>query len=301
MSNQITTAFVQQFSDNILLLAQQRGSRLRETVLNKQITGDAAYFERIGPTSAQVRTTRHGNSPQVDSAHSRRRVTLLDYEWGDLIDKQDEIRLLIDPQSSYAMNAAFAMGRAMDDSIIASATGLATSVASSLTASTSTVALPSSQIVDEDFGTSNSNLTIAKLIEAKRILARNEVDTENDELTFVYNASALAALLNTTQATSADYNTVKALVRGELDTFMGFKFVRTERILGTPDGTDTSPVLCLAFAKSGIGLAVAQDIAVRIQERPDKSFATYVYAMMTIGATRIEEAKVVQVECVQAS
>lgn len=301
MSQQVTTAFVEQFSDNLLILAQQRGSRLRDTVLNKMVTGDAAYFERIGPTSAQIRTTRNGNSPQVDTAHSRRRVTLVDYEWGDLIDKQDEVRMLIDPQSSYALNAGYAMGRAMDDQIISAATGLSTSVTSSLTATTSTVALPSSQIVSADFGTSTSNLTVAKLIEANRILARNEVDMENDEISFVFNASARASLLNTTQVTSADYNTVKALVNGDIDSFMGFKFHRTERILGTADGTDNAPIQCLALAKSGMGLATAMDIVVRIEERADKSFATYVYAMMTIGATRIEEAKVVQVNCAQAS
>jgi hypothetical protein len=292
MSLQITTAFVQQFSDNLIMLAQQKGSRLRDAVINKAVTGDAAYFERIGPTSAQIRTTRHGNSPQVDTPHSRRRVTLADYEWGDLIDKQDEVRMLIDPQSAYAMNAAYAMGSA--------ATGLATSVSSSLNATTSSIPFASGNIIDEDFGAAASNLTVAKLIEARRILMKNNIDMD-EEMFIVVNASALASLLGTTQVTSADYNTVKTLVSGDIDTFMGFKFIQTERLLGVADGTDTAPVQVLAFAKSALGLAVGMDVNVRIQERPDKSFATYVYAMMSIGATRIEEEKIVEIECVQAS
>jgi hypothetical protein len=300
MSLQITTAFVQQFSDNLIMLAQQKGSRLRDAVINKAVTGDAAYFERIGPTSAQIRTTRHGNSPQVDTPHSRRRVTLADYEWGDLIDKQDEVRMLIDPQSAYAMNAAYAMGRAMDDVIISAATGLATSVSSSLNATTSSIPFASGNIIDEDFGAAASNLTVAKLIEARRILMKNNIDMD-EEMFIVVNASALASLLGTTQVTSADYNTVKTLVSGDIDTFMGFKFIQTERLLGVADGTDTAPVQVLAFAKSALGLAVGMDVNVRIQERPDKSFATYVYAMMSIGATRIEEEKIVEIECVQAS
>ena len=301
MSNQITAAFVQQFSDNLIMLAQQRGSRLRDTVFNKVITGDAAYFERIGPTSAQLRTSRMGNSPQVDSAHSRRRVTLSDWEWGDLIDKQDEIRLLIDPQSAYAQNAAYALGRTLDDQIITAANGAATSVTSSLTATTSSVSFTSGNIISADFGTSTSNLTVPKLIEAKRILLKAEVDVDMEDLTIVYNASAMASLLNTTQVTSADYNTVKALVHGDVDTFMGFHFVHSERLQGVADGTDTAPMQLLAYAKTGIGLAVGQDIVVRIDERADKSFATYVYAMMSVGAVRIEEAKVVQINCAQAS
>lgn len=300
MSTQITTAFVQQFTDNIILLAQQRGSRVRDRVLNKVVTGDAAYFERIGAVAAQIRTSRHEDSPQIDTPHSRRRVTLTDYEWGDLIDKQDEVRLLIDPQSAYAMSAGWALGRAMDDVIISAATGVAVSVSSSLTASTSNVSFAAGNIIDEDFGTTASNLTVAKLIEARRILMKNNIDME-EEMTLVHNASALAALLNTTQVTSADYNTVKALVHGEIDTFMGFKFVHTERLLGTADGTDTSPILCLAFSKSALGLAINKDITVRIAERPDKAFATYVYAMMGVGAVRIEEEKIVQIECVQSS
>ena len=64
------------------------------------------------------RTTRHGDTPQIDT-HSRRRVSLVDYEYADLIDNQDKIRTLIDPTSSYALAAAYALGRAQDDEIIA--------------------------------------------------------------------------------------------------------------------------------------------------------------------------------------
>lgn len=300
MSSQITVAFVQQFSDNLIMLAQQKGSRLRDAVLNKVVTGDAAYFERIGLVAAIQKTARHMDSPQLDTPHSRRRVSLNDYVWGDLIDKEDELRMLIDPQSAYAMSGGFALGRAIDDVIIAAATGSATSVTSSLSASTSSVSFTAGNIVDDDFGTTNSNLTIPKLIEARRILQKNNVDMD-EQMTCVVNASALASLLNTTQVTSADFNTVKALVSGNIDTFLGCKFIHTERLSGTADGTDTDPVLVLMFTKSALGLAIGRDITVRVQERPDKNFATYVHAAMSIGATRIEEEKIVSIQCIQAA
>ena len=242
MSNQITTAFVQQFSDNLILLAQQKGSRLRDAVNNKVVTGDAAYFERIGATSAQLKTARHMDSPQVDTPHSRRRVTMNDYVWGDLIDKEDEVRMLIDPRSAYAMNAGYALGRVIDDAIIAAATGTATAVSSSLNGTTNTVALTgglfSDNIISSDFGTANSNLTIAKLIEARRILKHHNIDMD-EELHFILNASAEASLLGTTQVTSADYNTVKALVSGEINTFLGFRFHQLERLQGNLSTTDS--------------------------------------------------------------
>lgn len=302
MSQQITQAMVQQFSDNLIMLSQQKGSRLRDAVTSKVITGNAAYFERLGPTEVLLRTSRHSQSPQVDTAHSRRMVTINSYEWGDTIDKQDEIRILINPEGAYSMNAAYAFGRKMDDLIIAAATGNSTSVSSSLPNgdNRTNVALPAGQTIDDDFGTTDSNLTVAKLIEARRILAKNDVD-ENEPLTIVVNASAIASLLNTTQVTSSDYNTVQALVKGNINTFMGFNFVRTERLLGTADGTDADPKLVLVMAKSGMGLAIGRDVQVRVAERADLSFATYVYGSMDIGAVRIEEEKVVAIQCVQAA
>jgi hypothetical protein len=296
MSNQITTAFVQQFSDNLIMLAQQKGSRIRDRVMNKTVTGDAAYFERIGAVAAVPKTTRHMDSPQMDTPHSRRRVTLTDYLWGDLIDAEDEVRMLIDPTSAYAQSGGFALGRAIDDVIIAAATGSATAVTSSLTAATSSVAFPAANVIAH----ASADLTVAKLISARRLLMKNNIDM-SEEMTLVVNSSAIASLLGTTQVTSADYNTVKALVSGNIDTFMGFKFVQTERLLGVADGTSTAPIKVLAFAKSALGLAVGRDINIRISERADKNYATYVHAAMSIGATRIEEEKIVEIDCVQAA
>ncbi len=63
-------------------------------------------FDQVGKTTAQLRTSRHADTPQLDTPHSRRRVSLADYEWADLIDNADKVRLLIDPTSSYAKAAA---------------------------------------------------------------------------------------------------------------------------------------------------------------------------------------------------
>jgi hypothetical protein len=82
-----------------------------------------AFFEQVGQATAQKRVSRHSDTPQIDTPHQRRRVSLVDYEYADLIDKQDQVRTLIDPTSSYAQAAAFALGRAMDDEIISSISG----------------------------------------------------------------------------------------------------------------------------------------------------------------------------------
>ena len=161
MSSQVTTAFVQQYSANIQMLSQQMGSLLRDKVRLESVVGKNAFFDQVGSVTAQKRTSRHSDTPQIDTPHARRRVSLVDYEFADLIDDQDKVRMLIDPTSSYAQAAAFAMGRAMDDEIIAAATGTAFT---GETGSTST-ALPAGQKITES-GT--DGLTIAKLREAKK-------------------------------------------------------------------------------------------------------------------------------------
>ena len=106
MSTQITTAFVEQYKSNVFHLAQQKGSKLRDAVRTESIVGKSHFFERIGSTAAVKRTSRHADTPRVDTPHSRRKVTMDDYDWADLIDDTDKVRLLISPQSEYAKAGA---------------------------------------------------------------------------------------------------------------------------------------------------------------------------------------------------
>ena len=99
MSSQITTAFVQQYSNNVQMLSQQKGSLLRNAVDAETIVGKNAFFEQVGQATAQKRVSRHSDTPQIDTPHQRRRCSLVDYEYADLIDKQDQVRTLIDPTS----------------------------------------------------------------------------------------------------------------------------------------------------------------------------------------------------------
>jgi hypothetical protein len=94
MSNQITTAFVEQYSSNIQMLSQQKGSLLRDKVRLETVVGKNAFFDQVGSVTATVRTSRHSDTPQVDTPHSRRRVSLVDYEFADLIDDLDKVKML---------------------------------------------------------------------------------------------------------------------------------------------------------------------------------------------------------------
>ena len=284
MSSQITTAFVQQYSANIQMLSQQMGSLLRDKVRQESVVGKNAFFDQVGSVTAQLKTSRHSDTPQIDTPHSRRRVSLADYEYADLIDQQDKVRLLIDPTSSYAQAAAFAMGRAMDDVIIAAATGTAFTGETGATSEAAQTAIAAG----------GTGLTIAKLRTAKQTFDLASVDPSIPRHIIV-GPEQITNLLGTTEVTSSDFNTVKALANGEVNSFLGFNFTVSNRL--AKSGNDRT---CIAFAQDGITLGIGKDVNARIDERADKSYATQVYYCMSIGATRMEQAKVLGIICQEA-
>lgn len=284
MSTQITDSFVQQFKSNLLVLFQQEGSKLRPWVMNQPVVGESDYIERLAATEAVLRTTRHGDTPLVDSDHSRRKLNLADYEWADLIDQADRVRLLIEPQNAYAINAANALGRTTDDVIITAATGDALEGPAGATVT----AFPAGQTI----AAGAAGLTLGKIIESARMFNLANVPMENR--VFVASPHGLEDMLNDTTITSADYNTVKMLMRGEVDTFMGYRWVISTRLaLATADRS------CLAFHQRSLTLGLGMDVTVKISERNDKSHSTQVYAAMSLGAARNEDSGVIEVVIVE--
>ena len=284
MSTQITTAFVNQFSANVQMLSQQMGSILRAAVDVETVNGEKAFFDQVGSAAAVKRTTRHGDTPMVETPHERRMVTMADYEYADLIDDQDRVRLLIDPTSTYGRAAAAAMGRAMDDEIIAAALGTAQTGKDGGTSTT----LPAGQKI----AVASAGLTIAKLVSAKELLDAASVDPSIPRH-IVVSPKQISDLLNNTTVTSSDFNTVKALAQGEINSFVGFQFHVSNRL--TTDGSGDRQVI--AFASDGIKLAIGKEPSARIDERADKSYATQVYYCQSLGCTRMEESKVVEIAC----
>lgn len=282
MSDTLPIAYVQAYSDNVIALAQQKMSKLRGAVRVKPgVIGKSSHFERIAATAAVKRTTRHGDTPLVNTQHSRRRVSLDDYDWADLVDQNDDVRLLIDPTSEYTINAAKAMNRTVDDLVIAALGAAAVNVLADDTTTTTAVA---NTIVHGSVG-----LTVAKLRSAMKKLDLNDVDEEDRY--FVGSPDGKEDLLATTEATSSDFNTVKALVDGSLKTFLGFEFIWSTRL---PLASTTRT--CYAFSKNSMGLAIGKDISNFVEPRYDKNGATQVRFTLAMGSVRVDELGVVPVE-----
>jgi hypothetical protein len=293
MSTQITTAFVSQYAANVTLLAQQKGSKLREAVRLEHVTGKQAFFDQIGATAARRRSSRHADTPRMETPHARRRCAIEDFDWADLIDREDRLRLLIDPTSTYARSAANAMGRAIDEIIVDAIRGTAFTGENGATP----MALPGTQRVPAG----GTGLTVSKLMSAKRTLDTADIDGEDRFIAVT--SRQLEDLLGSTLVTSADFNTVRALVHGELETFLGFRFLRVDgqRI----DGTKILPFItgneraCLAWQRDQVVLGMGTEPSARITERPDKNYATQVFYSMSAGAARMQETGVVEIACVE--
>jgi hypothetical protein len=299
VSLQVETAWINTFSDSFMHLAQEKRAKLVQTVDVESTKGEFAFFDQIGQSEMIQRTSRHQDTPFTPVPHDRRRLSMLDFEWSDIIDSQDQVRTLKDPQSAYAQSASYAAARRMNLSILQ---GIFADAQTGKTGAT-TVAFPAGQQIAVDYvetgSTVNSFLTIGKLRAARALLEEAEID-EDEQITIVVSPRQKQALLATTEVTSSDYNSdvarqLEGLKSGLIDTFMGFKFVTLaqKRMLLDGNGRVRVPVYAKTGVKFGIGEAPVSNAA----PDPTKGYNIRLHTKCTFGAIRMEEAKVVEIKC----
>jgi hypothetical protein len=302
VSTNIVTLYVQQYSKVLNELVQQRTSRLRRWCTEGKYEGQGGSpVDQVGQVSMQPVTQRYGPMQRVDAPTNRRWVYPSDYDLPQLFDNFDKLRLLIDPKGKFTQNAHFAANRQYDDLIITALSGTAqTGVAGG-----TPVTLPSANVVSVQQGaTSATGLTVAKLRQSKLILEQNEAfsDEEGDPgdpnsgLVCIAGARQLDNLMAEAQVISRDFNTAAVLEKGRIKEFLGITFVRTERLLtGTDDQAGTSTKVHV-WQRDGMHLGIWNDISTNISQRHDlQSEPWQCYVFMTAGATRTEEARVMQI------
>lgn len=295
MSYQLPTHYVQQYSSNVQLLLQQKGSKLSGLVTRGSYTGkQASVVDQYGAVTARRRTTKYQPISPSDVPADRRWVYPADYDWAAYVDNLDKLRMITDPQSSYVQNAVYALGRAIDDAIIDAMFAAANT---GETGATSTSFL-SGNVVGVNTGGAASDLNVSKLREARRILMANEVDLDAETPYCIVTSQQHDALLNEIQVVSSDFNSQPVLVDGKVKRFLGIEFIHCERLdTGTDDQLGTSRAVPL-FVKSGMHLGEWESVNTSVDQRKDiEGHPWQVYAKGTFGATRIEEKKVVKIWC----
>jgi hypothetical protein len=295
MADNIASVYAVQYGTNISLLLQQKGSKLRGAVQTGSYKGkQSEVVTQYGATSARAVSTRYQPIVPVNTPNNRRWVFPEDYDWADLIDNFDKLRLLADPQSAYSQNGLYAMGRAIDDVIISGIFG--TNKTGEAGGTNTTFDTANQQVAVNYAAAGNVGLTVDKLREARRILMENEVDLDAEPAYCAISAEQHDDLLGQLQVTNADFNTdAPVLQDGKVTRFLGINFIHTER-LPTSSGFRRCPV----WVPSGVHLGMWNDIASNVTQRRDLSSHPFqVYLMGTFGATRTEEKKVVDILCAE--
>lgn len=298
MANEtIPAAYVPGFTSEVHRLAAQTQSKLRGAVRVKTgLVGKSYNFNRLGPSDLAPINVRHQATTILNAIHGVRRVTPTDKGGALLLDKADEWKILIQPENDYARNLAESANRFYDDLIIAALGG--SSVAVDEADATSTVTLASWKSGTRSFG-GGSAMSMGKMAQARRLLDEDEkmdgqftalVSPQAIEDLFMEVESGMAA----NRFTSSQYQDAKALRDGTAApgaSIFGFNWIKSNRL--PLDGSLDRK--CYFFEKQSIALGIWADLITRATERDDLNYSKQVWAAVSAGATRTEEAGVVEV------
>jgi hypothetical protein len=299
MSDNLPKLAVETFSTILELKLQQTQSMLRGRVMEGSHVGkQASPVDYIGAIQMKAPAGRFSPNQPQNTDFTRRWVTPVDKEAFQLIDTFDKLRLLMDPTSQYSTVASAAVAREWDDRIIAAAFATAT-IGDSTGIGTTTENFDTTnyRIADTFGSAASSGLTVAKMIEAKRVMRKAQVPVDTEQLTWVTNSQGEADLLNQVQVVSTEFNDRPVLQDGKVTRFLGWDIVYSERLASASKVRSN-----IAMVKSGAYLGVWKDTENSLDRRTDLSGLPWQLAtLMSSGATRLEPGRLLQVNCADTS
>lgn len=275
---------------------------------------ESVFYDSYEKTATNKRTERAQQTQLVEVGRDRRAVRADWFDWATVIDKMDVAKTIHKPDSPLVQAATYAFNRTKDQVIYDAALGTAWTGRKGDVA----VALPNSQKLVAFDGTTTTgiaNLNVATLARLKRKFWDNNIGTgadlyPNAMFHIALKGAQIEQMLNDKDITSADYNSIKALVRGDIDTFMGFKFhiyngldqdntaISYNNTTGAIGGSQSTGTVvydrALVWFTDGILLSTGQGMNVKISERNDLSHVKQIFADMHLGAVRMEEEKVIE-------
>jgi hypothetical protein len=301
MSYQLPSHYVTQFTTNVELLLQQKGSKLLPYVTKGSYKGkQAAVVDQYGTVEARTRTTKYSPLTPQDINVDRRWVLPTTYDVTLMEDNIDKLRMLNDPHSSYVQAAVAGFGRKIDDIIIDALFSDTTKTgenAGTTTDWTTFVSANSGHQIAATVGVgSNTGLNVAKLRAGKKALMKAENDLDREMPICLINAEQHDDLLAEAQIVSRDYNEKLVLVDGKVDQFLGIKFIHTERL----DNNGSSLRRVPLFVPSGMNFGTWESMTTDVSIRKDlEGHPVQIYVQGTMGATRTQEKKLVEIICAE--
>lgn len=297
MSQEVETHRLDKFAQDIMHLAQQRGSVFMGMAENRAmgmasvdidmgVMGKRKFYNQLGASVATEITTRHADTALADTPHARRMVSMRRYANADLIDEHDLKRIVKDPSAEYAESFGWAIGRSIDDEVVSRFFATAATGEDG----TGTAAFDTTNF---SIASGSVGMTIAKLRQSREILeGAEEIEDAMNPWFGALQARQRRDLLATTEVSSADFNTIRALVQGQINTFLGFTFLKSQRL-----ATVSAERACPFWTRTGMKLAFNQMIEGSIDIRPDKNRSKQIFFRADFGATRMRETAVVRVLC----
>jgi hypothetical protein len=275
MSISLSNAFVTLFDAEVKQAYQGKAMLVGAVRQRRGVEGSTVKFPKVGKGVATARISQTDVTP-LNVGFSNVTCTLQDWNAAEYSDIFSQAKVNFDERSELVQVLGNAIGRRQDQLIL-----------DALTAATGT------GTVGNDIGGTDTNLNVAKLRDAKRILDRANVPPEGRHI--ILHASGLASLLSETAVTSSDFNTVKALVSGEINTFLGFTFHvmgdRTEGGLIIDGSLDRT---CFAFHKDAIGYAEGIAPRTEVNYIPEKT-SFLVNSVFSAGAIAIDAEGIVKI------
>ena len=302
MSFQITEAFQKQYSDSFIQVYQQTQSMLEGTVRKDSQQAEFKFWDFIGQTSGNWDRASQSDTQYISTPHTRRGNKQRVWTWAELTDDIDVIQALKDPTSDYIKAAVAAANRAKDERIL-ERLGASVLTGKDGTTTVNYYDVGECRVMNGDgalatagsaeAGSSETGLTLEKIAKIGSIFDNASIPATDRHI--VCNTDQKWALLGSTKVSSSDYNTVKALTTGELDTYMGFKyhFLPADRF--AVNATDTACYDCFAYHKDAVLMTTGKDLTTRVTEMATKNYAVQAFAEMFIGAVRLQGPGVMKV------
>lgn len=275
MAQGISSAFVTLFEAEVKQAYQAKRALAGLTRERMNVEGSIVKFPKIGRGLATLRIPQTDVTP-MNVSYSQATATLQDWNAAEYSDIFHQQKVNFEERQELVQVVSAAIGRRLDQLVLDALAATTTSLT-----------------VSNDIGATDSNMNVAKLRRAKQLLDTANVPPDNRVC--LIHAKGLEGLLGETATTSADYNSVKALVQGELNTFLGFKFVtigdRTEGGLAVDGNLDRT---CFAFHRDAVGLGVGMNMRTEINYVPEKT-SYLVNGMFSAGAVEIDAEGIVKI------
>jgi hypothetical protein len=277
MSVSLSNAFVTLFDAEVKQAFQGKAMLVPAVRQRRGVEGSTVKFPKVGKGVATLRVPQTDVTP-LNVSFSSVTLTLADYNAAEYSDIFNQAKVNFDERQELVQVVAGAMGRRQDQMILDALTASSTSLT-----------------VSNDIGGTDSNMNITKLREAKRLMDKNNVPPDGRNI--IIHANGLANLLSETSVTSSDFNSVKALVQGELNTFLGFTFHvlgdRSEGGLVIDGSLDRS---CFAFHKDAVGYGEGIAMRTEINYIAEKT-SWLVNEVFSAGAVAIDDEGIVKITC----